>query len=102
MKLAPRAAFTGRLRVKIRRPFRNPRDEFREAWVRAECVDCGIVAREFALGQCRVDFVVTDLVEKHSRPALAAPELRHEVVQALLGVRRDGAFAQWADGVAHG
>ncbi len=61
----------------------------------------GIVACQFAFGQRGVDFVVANLVQQNRWPALAAPQLRHEVVQALLGVRRNGAVAQGADRVAH-
>ena len=56
-------------------------------------------AGEFGLGQGGVDFVVTDLVQKNGRPALAAPELGDEVVLALRHVPGDRAAAERAEGV---
>ena len=55
-------------------------------------------ARQFGFGQGGMDFIMTDLMQQHDRPALAAAQLRRQVMQALLGILRNGAIAKWADG----
>ncbi|PRY24216.1 hypothetical protein CLV78_10380 [Aliiruegeria haliotis] len=44
-----------------------------------------------------MDLVVADLVKPHRRPALATPEFRHKMVQALPRPGRDWAPTQRAD-----
>jgi hypothetical protein len=46
-----------------------------------------------------MDFIVADLVQQNGGPTFATTQARDQVVQALLGVRRNGPVAQWADGV---
>lgn len=61
-----------------------------------------VVPGKLGLGERGVDFVVADLMEKDSRPALAAAEFRDKVVKALARVGRNWAFAERADGIVHG
>ena len=56
-----------------------------------------IIARQFSLGQAGVDLVVTDLMQPHHRPALAALEPWHKVMQALLRLRRDRSATERTD-----
>ena len=55
--------------------------------------------RQFHFRQRRVDLVVTDLVQPHDRPALAALQLGHKVMQALPGTGRNGPQAERANRV---
>jgi hypothetical protein len=79
--------------------FRDPCDERGKARMGAQRLDGVVVARKLRLGHGGVDLVVADLVHENGRPALAAAQARDQVVQALLGVRRDGPVAEGADGV---
>jgi len=88
--------------MKVWRTFGHPLEELCKTWVGAKRLWRGVVAGEVGLGQCRVDFVVTDLMQQHRWSALAPAELRNEVVEALLGVRRNGPVAKGADRIAHG
>lgn len=63
----------------------------------AQGLDRVIVAGELGLGQARVDFIVANLVQPHHRPALAAFEPRHEVMQALGHVPGQGAATERTD-----
>ena len=65
-----------------------------------ERLDRGVAAGEFGLGKGRVDFVVANLVQESRLTALPAAELRDEVMDALADVRRDGAAAERAHGIA--
>lgn len=47
-------------------------------------------------------FIVANLMDKDRWPTLAASQFWDEVMQALWGVRRDGAFAEGADRVRFG
>jgi hypothetical protein len=68
----------------------------------AQGLDGVVAARKLGLGHGGVDLVVADLVQQNRRPALAAAQAGDQVVQALLGVRRDGPVAEGTDGiVAH-
>jgi hypothetical protein len=58
-----------------------------------------VVPRKLRLRHGGVDLVVADLVHEDGRPALAAAQARDQVMQALLGVWRDGPVAEGADGV---
>ncbi len=49
-----------------------------------------IVPRKLGLRQGGMDFIVADLVQQDRRPALAALQLRDEVMQALAGCGRNG------------
>ena len=64
----------------------------------AQRLDAVVATRQFRLGQGGVDFVVTDLMQQNDRPTLAAAQFRRQVMQALLGIRRDRAIAERADG----
>ena len=64
----------------------------------AQGSDCVIIAGKFGLSQCGMDFIVTDLVQEHRRPAFAAPEFWHEVMLALADIGRDGTAAERAVG----
>lgn len=55
-------------------------------------------AGQFGLGQGRVHLLVADVMHQHRRPALAAAQLRGQVVQALRHARRDRALAERALG----
>lgn len=55
-------------------------------------------AGKLGLGQGGVNFVVTDLMKQHRRPAFATPQAWDQVVQALLCLWRDRAPAKGADG----
>jgi hypothetical protein len=50
--------------------------------------------RKLRLRHRGVDLVVADLVHEDGRPALAAAQARDQVMQALLGVWRDGPVAE--------
>ena len=65
----------------------------------AQCLDGVVAARKLRLGHRGVDFVMADLMQQHRRPALSAPQTGDQVMQALFCVRRNGPFAQGADGV---
>lgn len=57
----------------------------------------GVIApREVGFAERCVDFVVADLMKQNGRPALPAPELWNEVVQALADIRRDRPAAEAA------
>jgi NADPH-dependent 2,4-dienoyl-CoA reductase/sulfur reductase-like enzyme len=60
----------------------------------AQRLDGVVAARKLRLGHRGVDLVVADLVHENRRPALAAAQAGDQVVQALLGVRRDGPVAE--------
>ncbi|GAB4285849.1 MAG: hypothetical protein Kow0058_05220 [Roseovarius sp.] len=47
-----------------------------------------------ALAARYMDLIVADLVQKHHRPALAALQPQHQMVQALRRLRRDRALAE--------
>ena len=57
----------------------------------------GKVLGKFGFGEGRMDFVVTDLMQKNGLPAFAAAQLWNEVVEALFGMGRDWPLAQGAD-----
>ena len=57
-----------------------------------------IVAGQFGFTQGGVDLVVTDLVQKHGGPALAASEFGDKVVLALADIPGDRAAAEGAGG----
>ncbi len=84
------------------RAFRHPAQEFFQPGVAAQCLDRVIVTGKLGFGQGGVDFIVADLVQQYRRPALAAFESWHKVVQALPGLRRDRALAQGADRIGQG
>ncbi|GAW36951.1 hypothetical protein RA2_04026 [Roseovarius sp. A-2] len=58
--------------------------------MRAQRLNCIELSRQFRFLQRRVYLVVTDLVQAHDRPALAALQLGHKVMQALPGIGRTG------------
>ena len=88
--------------MKPGRPFRDPADELLKAGVSAQGVDRVIIARQIGFAECCVNFIVTDLVKQHRRPAFAAPKPWREVVQALPDIGGDGPVAKRADRIAHG
>ena len=64
--------------------------------MRAQCLGRVILARQFRLGQGRVDLVMADLMYTHDWPALAALQLGRQVMQALLCIWRYWAQADRA------
>lgn len=69
----------------------------------AQGFDGGVAARQFGLGQGGMDFIMADLVQQNDRPTLAAAQLRRQVMEALLGLRRDRALTERAEGqIVHG
>lgn len=84
--------------MEIGRAFRHPGEKGRQPRMGAQRLDGVVIAGQFGLGKGRVDLVVADLVKKHGRAALAAPELGRQVMQALLRALRDRALAERADG----
>ena len=84
------------------RALRDPPDELRQTRMGAQRRDRVIVPGEFGLGECCVDFVMADLVQKDRGSSLAAPKFRDQVVVALAGVRRDRPRAEGADRVGQG
>ena len=60
-------------------------------------VDRGILPRQFGLSECRMDLVVTDLVQQDDRTAFPAAQLWNQVVQALLRIGWYRATAERAD-----
>jgi hypothetical protein len=85
------------LRMKAGRAFPDPGDEFREPRMRPERRDAGIGPCQLGLCQGGVDLVVADLVQQNHGPALAATELRDQVVQALPRLRGDRPVAERTD-----
>ena len=83
------------------RAFGDPCEEGFETGVFAEFFGRIKVAGKFGFGEGGVDFIVTDLMNKNGRAAFASAQFGREVVLALLGVRRDRAVAEGADGMAH-
>ena len=59
----------------------------------AQGVDGGKIPCKLCLGQAGVNLVMADLVQQDRRPAFATFQFRHEVVQALPRLRRNGALA---------
>lgn len=59
-----------------------------------------IAPRQVRLAQRRVDFPVALVVQENRRPALAAFQLRYQVVLALGDIRRDPTSAKRADRIA--
>ena len=84
--------------MKGRGPLADPSDKARKARMGAQGFDGVEAAGKLGLGQGGVDFVVTDLMQQYCRAALAAAQAREQVVQALLCLGRDRAFAKRADG----
>jgi len=87
--------------VEGRRAFGDPCEEGIEARVSTEFFRRVEVAGKFGFGESGVDFIVADLVKKHCGSVFASAQFGREVVLTLLGVRRDRAVAEWADGMAH-
>ena len=58
-----------------------------------------VVARQLGLAERRVNFIMANLMHQNDRPALAALQLGRQVMQALLGIRRDRAMADRAYGI---
>lgn len=82
--------------MELWRAFGNPPDEFGKTRMCAQRIGCIEIARQFRLGQGRMDFIVTNLVQQHRRTALAAFQLGNEVVMGLLCMRRNGTPAKRA------
>lgn len=60
-------------------------------------VDRTEIAGQFGFTQAGVNLVVANLVKQHGFPTLSAAQFGYEMVLALLGVRRNGPVAKWAD-----
>ena len=82
------AAAPRRARQEPGRAFRHPKNELGKPWMFFQSLNTGIVARQFGLRQRGVNLVVANLMQQHGRATLATFELGHEVVQALMNVRR--------------
>lgn len=67
--------------------------------MRPQRLDRAVLPRQFRLRQRRMYLVVTDLVQAHDRPALAALQLGHKVMQALPGTGRNRPQAERANRV---
>ena len=89
--------------MKSGRAARDPRDKTGQTRMLAQGVDCVIGPGKFGFGQGRVDLAMTDLMQQHSRPALAATQPGDKVVQTLTDIRRDRTTAERTDRhIAHG
>lgn len=88
--------------MEIGGPFCDPIEERRKARMGAQGLHGIVGPRKLRLGHRGVDLVMADLMQQDRRPTLAAAQSRDQVVQALLGMRRDGPVAQGADGWADG
>lgn len=64
--------------------------------MRLQRFDRGIVTRQFSFGERGMNFVVTDLMQQHRRPAFATAQLWNQVVQALPRLWWDGPLAKGA------
>lgn len=64
----------------------------------AQRFDGVVIAGQLRFGQGGMDFIVTNLMQQHDRPALTPTQFRRQVMQALLGILRDRAIAQRANG----
>ncbi len=72
--------------MEVRGPFGDPSDEFRQPGVSAQGFHRCVIARQLGLGQCRVDFVMANLVQQHRRPTFSTLQLGDQVMKALPGV----------------
>ena len=84
-------------RMIISWPFGDPGQKPRQTGVRLERFDRGIVAGQFGFRQCGMDFVVANLVQQDRRATFPAAQFRHQMMQTLAGVGRNGPPAQRAD-----
>ena len=87
--------------MKSGRAFGDPANELGQSGMRAQGLDCRIVARQFSLGQGCVNFIVANLMQPNDRPAFAAFECRDQLMQGLRRVWRYGPAAERADRVVH-
>ena len=62
---------------------------------------CVKVPRQFRLCQRRMDLVVANLMQQDHRSAFPTFQLGHQMVQALLGLRRNRAVTKGANRVIH-
>lgn len=84
--------------MEIGRAFGDPFEELPKPRMAAQRFGRVVDAGQLGLGQGGVDLVMANLVDQHGRPALAAAQFRHKVVQALRCVRRNRAVAERANG----
>ena len=82
--------------------FADPSDELGKPRMGAQCLNRRITARQLCLGQGRMNLGMANLVQEHRGSALAATQLRHEVVQALARMGRNRPVAVRADRVGIG
>ena len=71
------------------RTFGDPFDEFGETGMPTQSLGRGEIARQFALGQGGMDFLVADVMQKDGRTPLATFEFGHQMVCALRHIWRD-------------
>ena len=60
-----------------------------------------VVARQFRLGQCGVNFAMADVMQKNRRTAFPAFELGDQMVETLRCVRRNRPVTKGADRIGH-
>ena len=87
--------------MKIGRAFGDPCDEFGEPRVGPERLYRVILARQFRFRQRRVDLIVANLMQQDHGSAFPTFQLGHQMVQALLGLRRNRAVTKRANRVIH-
>lgn len=91
--------------MKLGRALADPFDECRKPWMGAQRINAVIAARKLGLGQCRVDFIMANLMQQDRRAPFTTAQLGDQVMQALLRLGRDRAVAKGANRVcvrAHG
>ena len=66
------------------RTFGDPFDEFGETGMPTQSLGRGEIARQFALGQGGMDFLVADVMQQDSGPAFSAFQLGNKVVHQRL------------------
>jgi len=99
--ISPQAAACPVTANEIRGPSGDPADEGGETRVLAQGLDRVVGAGEVGLREGRVDFIMTDLVQKNHGPGLAAAEPGDKVVAALRDLGRDRAAAEGAERIVH-
>lgn len=82
--------------MKIGRALPDPSDEFLQSWMGLKRLYRVEVSGKLRFREGRVDFVVTDLMQKNRRAALATPQSGDQMMQALPCIRRDRTAAKGA------
>lgn len=74
----------------------DPGQELGEEWIGLEAAHIGQSTRDLGFGETRVNGAVAELVEVNRSEPGAALQLRHEMVTARFGARRDRTIAERA------